>query len=128
MLAGSGIIDANVVNNGIVSPGGPNNIGSLSIVGNFTQGSTGVLDMELASTKSIDQLMVSGQISFGGTMNVSLLNGFEPVTPDAFNILTFGSSSGKFKTINLPGLTDGDVLSAVFELNELTLATTGPKK
>ncbi|HKI36899.1 MAG TPA: autotransporter-associated beta strand repeat-containing protein [Gemmataceae bacterium] len=108
-LAGSGTIDANVTNYGLVSPGGAGATGTLTINGNYTQMGSGNLDIGLASTTAIDQLMISGLATLAGTLNVSLLNGFVPKSGDSFEIMTYGSYSGKFGTVNFPNSGDGIV-------------------
>ncbi len=123
-LAGTGTIDANVINNGVVSPGGPNNIGTLVIHGDYTQTMNGVLDMELKSKTAFDQLLISGEAYLDGTLNVSLLDGFLPQADDTFTLMTFGKRSGSFATINLPDLGNGVVLSAVYDPMDLTIDTS----
>lgn len=63
VLGGEGIIGDNVFNNGIVAPG--NSPGVLTIIGNFTQSSTGTLEIELG-----DLLLMSGSASLGGTLRL----------------------------------------------------------
>lgn len=121
-LAGTGTIEGNVTNSGIVMPGGQGVVGTLSIEGNYTQTAGGVLDLEIASAKSFDQLMVAGVATVDGTVNVILLDGFEPTNGDKFPILTFSSSVGKFTEINLPSLTAGCVLTALYDPKDLTIA------
>jgi hypothetical protein len=53
------------------------------------------------------QLVITGSASLGGTLNVSLLNGFVPTTGSTFPVLTFASRSGSFATIT--GLAQGGV-------------------
>jgi fibronectin-binding autotransporter adhesin len=121
-LTGSGTMDTSVTNSGVVSPGGADSVGTLVITGNYTQNPGGTLDMELASKKAFDQLMIQGAAGFDGTLNLGLLNGFEPAPGDLFPILTFSSFSDKFGTINLPKLTNGAVLDAVYDPQDLTIA------
>jgi hypothetical protein len=77
----------------------------------------------MASATNYDQLLVSGDITLGGTLAVSLLNGFVPVEGQQFSIFgnQFDSVAGAFQSFQLPtfnGLTfavsqnlssDGDV-------------------
>jgi hypothetical protein len=93
-------------NNGIIAPGfSP---GKISIGGNFTQGSTGVLNIEIGGYTAVteyDQLAISGSAALAGTLNLNLINGFRPKVNDVFQILTFGSFTGGFATINFTGFT-----------------------
>ncbi len=55
--------------------------GLLSISGKYTQTATGSLNVELGGTTAgsqYDELVVSGTAMLGGTVNVSLINGFQP--------------------------------------------------
>jgi hypothetical protein len=101
-LAGSGTIDANVINSGTVSPGSPTGTGTLTINGNYTQTAGGVLDAGLESPKAIDQVMISGLATLAGALNVALLDGFVPASGELFAIMTFGSSSRRFATVIVP--------------------------
>ena len=93
-------------NNGIVSPGlSP---GKISISGNYVQGSTGVLNMEIGGYGAVteyDQFIISGSAALAGTLNLTLIDGFRPRVNDVFQILTFGSFTGGFATINFTGFT-----------------------
>lgn len=62
----SGLINGNVTNNGTVNPG--NSPGTLSINGDFTQTSSGTLQIEIASSSVFDRLVVSGNAALAGTL------------------------------------------------------------
>ena len=103
-LRGAGTITGNVNNTGgTVRPGlSP---GCLNINGNYTQGASGVLDIEIGGTTvctQFDRLAVSGTATLNGTLNVTLINGFTPSGGAPFQILTYGSRTGTFSTINGP--------------------------
>lgn len=102
-FSGTGTIESNVTNAGTVSPG--NSAGSITVQGDYTQESTGVLEIQLGGTTAgtqYDQLTVTGMASMAGTLNVSLINDFEPQVDDSFTILPYGTRSGGFTTLNLP--------------------------
>jgi hypothetical protein len=106
-LSGSGTINASVRNAGQVNPGG-SGAGQLTINGNYTQTSSGVLNIDLGGLTpgtQYDQLVVSGTVTLDGTLNITLVNGFTPSTGDTFTILTYSAFTGQFATIN--GLTIG---------------------
>lgn len=101
-LDGSGTITADVNNSGgNVSPG--NSPGTINITGNYTQGSTGTMTIELAGTGAgqFDQVNVSGSATLDGTLNVSLLS-YTPNNGDTWPPLTFSSRTGDFAVKNLP--------------------------
>ncbi|MEX2168640.1 MAG: autotransporter-associated beta strand repeat-containing protein [Pirellulales bacterium] len=99
-LGGSGTIAANVTNNGIVAPG--NSPGTLHITGNYTQNAEGTLKIELASPTSFDRLAVTGNMALGGTLEISLIDGFMPSADQTFDILSWGSLVGAFSSVIVP--------------------------
>src|SRR5262249_51447751 len=124
-LSGSGTVNGNVTNGGLVSPGGDGVVGILTINGNYTQTGAGSLNIDLDGTTqgtTYDWLKISGAASLDGTLTVSLLDSFSPQLNDSFKILTFGSRSGDFATENFPDL--GTLfLNPVFDSTSLTLVT-----
>jgi hypothetical protein len=107
ILRGHGTIEGEVRNNGgIFSPG--HSPGKITINGNYTQGANGTLNIEIAGTApgtEYDQLRVNGTATLGGTLNVSLINGFHPAVGDVFQIIAPNSFAGAFATINTTGFT-----------------------
>jgi hypothetical protein len=59
------------------------------------------------ATGGQDVLSITGTATLGGTLNFSLLDSFTPSVNDIFSLLTFGSRSGTFGTLNLPTLGTG---------------------
>lgn len=115
-LVGSGTLNANLVNAGTVSPG--TSPGLITVNGNYTQESTGALEIELGSP-SYDKLVVIGEADLAGTLNVTLLPDFTPQPGDSFTILTYGLHTGSFLTVNRP---DGYEWDLNYGDNELTLS------
>ncbi len=97
VLTGSGSVTGAVTNtSGIVRPG--SSPGQLT-VGSYTQGAAGKLHIELAGTApgtTYDQLEVTGAAALDGTVEVSLLGGFDPPFSDSFQFLTSASRTGTF--------------------------------
>jgi autotransporter-associated beta strand protein len=88
-LSGDGAISGSInISGGTVAPG--SNTGSLHVKNNFTFGSAGVLQIELggSSTQNYDSLNVSGVANLAGTIDVTLIDNYEPVIGQAFLILT----------------------------------------
>jgi hypothetical protein len=98
-LTGSGTITANVINDATVSPGTATSTGLLTVSGDYTQTSTGALNIKLgglAAGTEFDQFAVAGAAALDGTLNVTLFGGFTPVDGNTFQFLPFASSSGDF--------------------------------
>ena len=114
-LKGNGTMIGDVTVNGTIAPG--NSIGTLTITGNLTL--SGVTDMEIDRTgaPAFDEILVSGNLTYGGTLNVTLLAGTLQLG-DTFDLFDGGTIAGSFSTMNLPALS-GDWYWA------LHLSTTG---
>jgi hypothetical protein len=103
-LFGTGTLGFSVVNSSLLTPG--NSAAStalLAVSGGYQQSSTGTLDISIAGTTpgtKYDQLKVTGAAMVGGTLNLSLLNGYVPTVGTRFDILTGSSVSGTFATVN----------------------------
>jgi hypothetical protein len=103
VLDGSGTITGNVTNAGTINAGGVGAVGTLTVTGNLT--TTGSLVFALGGHNpgiDFDWLSVSGQVSLGGALQVSLVNGFTPSHPDSFRIMTFAGVTGSFASSSLP--------------------------
>lgn len=99
---GSRSIVANVVNEGelTISADGSN---ALGITGTLTNSGSISMDIGgLSAGSQYDQLSVSGPISLGGTLNVTLRGAFVPVSLNSFTLLQSGASiTGTFAVPNL---------------------------
>lgn len=102
-LTGNGRIIGNVTNEGEVAPG--NSPGVITVEGNYTQLAGGALEFELSgvATGSYDQLKVTGNAHFAGTLRVVLINGYTPLPGTSFTLVsTTGSISGNIIASELP--------------------------
>jgi fibronectin-binding autotransporter adhesin len=96
-LAGHGTVGGSVTNSvgGIVAPGGI--IGTLTVSGNYTQGSTSTLQIEV-SPSAASQLRVSGTASLAGTLALVYDPGV--YTAKTYDILHAVSVSGTITTLS----------------------------
>ena len=100
-LGGAGTIGGAVTvgSGGTLSPG--NSPGQLTLQSGLTMNSNSTLSMEFAGKSAglYDQLDVQGLFTAGGTLNLSLINGFTPSIGDSFTIFngtTPGFDTGSF--------------------------------
>jgi hypothetical protein len=104
VIQGAGTIVGDVVNeNAIVRPG--DSPGTLTIDGDYTQGTGGVLEAEVGASGH-DELVVTGTATLDGRLRALPENGFDPALTDTFRVLTAGARSGTFATVDsgsLPG-------------------------
>jgi hypothetical protein len=80
---------------------------TILLAGNIALASTSTLIMEVGGTTAgsgYDQIQSTGSITFDGTLQVSLINGFPPAAGQSFNLFDWVTSSGTFDTLQLPTL------------------------
>ncbi|CAB3671530.1 hypothetical protein LMG24238_02125 [Paraburkholderia sediminicola] len=122
-LSGTGTISVGssgtgvLLNNGTISPGGDGVIGSLSINGGYSQGSTGTLLIDIASASSYDTLTYSApSLSLGGTLQTNLLGAYVPTLGTTFAALSGPVSStplGLFRHVLGNVINNGGALQMV---------------
>jgi autotransporter-associated beta strand protein len=129
-LSGNGAINGNVTAGGTLSPGGMLSSGSITIAGNVTLQSTSHLAIQLGglAPASYDFLNVTGALSLGGSLDVSLLGGFTPQLGNSFNLFDAPAQTGAFSSINLPTLSAGLAwdTTQVSTLGQVTVIPGGP--
>ena len=77
---------------GILSP--VNSANSTAIIGNYIQQSGAKLDIEIGGMVAgadFDQVSITGNALVGGTLDVSLVNGFTPTPGQMFTVMNAGS-------------------------------------
>jgi len=83
----------------------------LSFDGSTQVNAKGALEIEIAGTQpgvDYDVLLVTGNVTVGGNLNVKFLDGFAPKIGDSFAFLRAGKKLiGQFNTINIAGLASG---------------------
>ena len=99
-----------------------NNPSTLTIQGNYTQNSSGTLLIDLAGTGAgqFGVFSVTGLATLDGTVDFNFMNGFTPTKGDEFTFLNFGSKSGDFSSIIVPGFSSA-AYTEIVGPNSLTL-------
>ncbi|MCI0641521.1 MAG: hypothetical protein L0Y72_12880 [Gemmataceae bacterium] len=69
--------------------------------GRYTQSSTGLLYLKIASALLYDRVVIEGDANLGGTLNLSVI-GELPLQALVFNLLTAGTRNNQFEYWNLP--------------------------
>ena len=81
---------------------------TMTIAGDLLMAAGSSLEIDLFSTSATDILDVTGMLTAGGDLNVSLAAGAAtPGLGDSYDILNFGSAAGAFDMVNLPALGSG---------------------
>lgn len=99
-LNGTGTIHSTVTNSGTIAPGA--SIGTLTIIGNYTQATGSTLEVELNSTTS-DLLAVIGSVTIEPGATLSVFPEFASYGPNTIYTLVFGAGgiSGTFSSVIL---------------------------
>jgi filamentous hemagglutinin family protein len=123
-LGGTGVF----FNNGILSPGGDNAVGSLSILGSYTQGGKGILKLDFASATNYDSITVLGStIDLAGTLITKLLNTYRPPVGTTFTpIQGVTASTGSFRYVEGDIVTSGGVKNMIKAGYNLSGGQSGP--
>lgn len=105
-LGGAGTIRATrgaVNSGGVVRPGSaPGSPGTLTLaVGNYTQGSGGTLEIQMASSSNYGKLAVAaGTAALDGCVRGTVVGGYKPAAGTTFaGVVTATSISGQFATV-----------------------------
>ena len=127
-MVGSGTVDAHLsVTGGTVAPG--LSVGLLTIMGDYSQGSGGELEIDIASLTSFDRVLVNavggsdGNATLAGAIDVNLLGVYAPTPDSFFDVLTADG------TLDITGLTiTGDGASWIPSVvgNVLRLSVSEP--
>ena len=107
LMVAEGLILGDVINSGIFSVGPTLGGSGLVVSGDFSQNSNGLLQLELAGIDSYDTLSVGGTLTAGGSFRALLSGSYMPEADDQFSLLSFGTTSGAFTTVDLPTLGQG---------------------
>jgi hypothetical protein len=125
VLDGTGVVTLGTTtfrNGGQLNPG--TSPGVFTITGALSELASGVVNIEIGGLTAgtlYDQLKVSAAANLDGTMNLRLFNGYVPNLGDTFDVVTWGSRSGAFTTINGLSLGNGKKFNPTYSTNKLTL-------
>ena len=107
LLTGAGMIAARVANAAAIVKPGAARPGLLAVNSStspaYSQAVGGTLEIDLGGTTpgvGYDQLAVTGNVTFGGTLRIRRLTGFAPAVGQQVTIMTYtGTRTGTFATI-----------------------------
>lgn len=121
-LIGIGTVPDSVINNGSVQPGDATGI--LQIAGNYSQTAQASLSIDIRGKLPgtlFDQVKVTGNAAITGKLEIVLLNSYQPLVGDTFEILTANSLTGTFTTITGTEIGNGKKFDVIYSGNGVTL-------
>lgn len=129
-IGGAGTLDlggATLTNDGALRPGRIGGLitGTLTILGNLTQGPAGLIDLQLAGNGpgQFDSVDVSGTATLAGTLAVSTAGGYTATEGNIFTVLNAGAVAGSFGTIDKTFAND---VSPIYSAANLALQIGSP--
>lgn len=134
-ISGNGSVDLPVRNHGVISPG--NSPGFLQFTDlTLERSSTLVIEIGGSSPANLpesgspldryDQINVTGNLVFGGSLDVDLLGGFSPSLGQEFDIVTYANGySGSFDNYEGLVFANGLFFKPIFGATKLTLRVMG---
>lgn len=125
-IGGRGVFAIGLTSGATVRPG-MDGTGTITILGNYTQSASGILDIQIAGADSTryDRLKVTGNATLTGTMNLSLIDPFAPDSGTTFGPVTYISRSGAFSVIGGLDAGNGLQFTPSYAPTYLELATSG---
>ena len=121
-------VGAPLTNEGILAPG-VSSIGRIPITGDYIQTPAGAMNVGiggLVAGTEHDQVHVSNNMNLGGTLNISLENGFQPAEGDSFEVVTFFARSDTFTTVTGRDIGNGLFFNVFYRPNRVVLIAGDP--
>lgn len=119
------VLSQHLASKGTVAPG--LQIGMVTVPA-YQQTIEGTLDIQLGGPvvdTGYDRLSVTGLAQLAGRLKVSLVNSYHPLPGARFTVLTAGSITGSFSTVELPELGDNMFWNLSATANAVTLHAVG---
>ncbi len=106
-LGGTGGITGTVTDSGSFTVGSATSLGTILVTGGFNQTSTGSLNLAVTASGSCDELVASGSVGLGGTLNVTAFENQTLDAPVGYTLVSAGSPMQGLPVANLPPLVGG---------------------
>jgi hypothetical protein len=126
-VEGNGSINVGLTNSGLLNPRYASNteFGRLTINSNYIETNSASINIQLGGNTAgtnFDQVDINGTANFDGTLNVNLLNSFNPTLGSTFDVLTYDSLNSS-SNLDFTGLSINSTLQFLPQWfnNKLTL-------
>ena len=96
---------------------------TVTINGNITEGSTGVINVDIGGTSAgqFGKINITGAATLAGTLTATIVNGFAPIVGNSFQVIAYASHSGTFGTTTGVNLPVGQGISPTYNATNLTI-------
>lgn len=109
---------------GVINPGNVGAAGQFDVTGPITLQSGNSLNVELGGAtvdSQYDRLAMSGACTLDGTLNLSLINGYDPPLGTTFTVITCSALTGTFAQVNGLDIGGGKLLSLSYTATSVVL-------
>lgn len=109
---------------GVINPGNVGTAGQFDVTGPITLQSGNTLNLDLGGATvdtQYDRLAMSGACTLDGTLNLSLINAYDPAIGATFTVVTCSSLSGAFAQVNGLDIGNGKLLSLSYTATSVVL-------
>ncbi|MGD0411324.1 MAG: hypothetical protein ABSC18_06435 [Verrucomicrobiota bacterium] len=124
-ISGAGLVDGPLTNSATAHPGASPGILNFSYyLTAYRQTSAGALAIEIGGLTpgaQFSQLAASGPVALNGSLNLTLINGFQPALGNTFSVAVFPSRTGTFASVTGNHLAGGLVLVPVYSATNVAL-------
>jgi hypothetical protein len=129
-LIGKGTVIGALTSSATVDPGdSATTTGILTDNGTYTQNSAGSLNVGIGGTTAGTKydVLAATTARLGGTLNISLLNGYVPAVGNTFKVVTYGSETGTFSTITGLSINSSEHFTVTYQGTDVLLTVvSGP--
>ncbi|MDZ4659170.1 MAG: hypothetical protein SH868_16485 [Bythopirellula sp.] len=130
-LRGTATVQGSVINSGLVAPGHvfSGSPGTYNIFGNFSQDSTGILEIEVGGTiqgTQHDVLQVAGMAMLHGRLEMPLINGFTPTIGQGISYVQANTVVGRYDSVSISGVSASVAANLVFLPNAARVDFVAP--
>ena len=107
-------------------------LGTLTIHGDYTQKASGTFLVQITDpalvakkqyTQENDMLAVSGTANLAGTLNISMLAGYQPTLGETFTIMSYQNHIGTFSDVVTQSLSNGLQFKVLYNSQNIQLIT-----
>ena len=126
-LAGLGTVGGDVFVSGNLQPGRGATNGALTIGGNLSVASNGIVNLSIDSLAEYDRLAGAGSYNVGGTINVAASTNYSPADGNIFQL--FSGAIGGTPTLNVTPLSNPNyvwVTNDFISTGQISVASTAP--
>jgi autotransporter-associated beta strand protein len=125
-IGGTGTVGGNTTISGTLAPGMVGATGSVAFGSTLTVNATSATELQLGGSSDFDHVAVTGAATLGGTLQLSLLNAYEPAQGQTHRVLDAGSVVGHFTMVAGNQLSSDRWLAVTYDATGVSVTAALP--